>query len=752
MPSCEKNLTRTGDDKAGNLAPVELSEPHSCLSRQQGRSAMPEEDVIEQTGTAADETLTATGGKDLLRGGGGKDTFVFRTTPEFDNYPGDTLQDGDRIGDYVSLEPIVVEGTTLTGGQVSLNYDAENDQTRIELDFDRDGTADKTITLDGDKRGTLRVEPACCGGGGTVISIEFPAVTGLSSIPGIYLALFSRPADPLGLAFFNQATGNGADLTAIGDLAATAEYQNRFIGFTPAQIITEIYRSLFDRNPELAGLNYFVGELVSGRQTINTIAINILDGAQGEDRTILQNKIAAAVAFTAALDTSEEILAYSGDAAAALARAMMSAVTADPATIPNEDAIDAVIAGLMSTGQTFLLTTGDDDVEGTSGDDIFRADPLGGLPTLNSGDVVVGGGGNDQIIGQLVGGGTVSPTLIGLTDVFLKFSGGTVFDAGNAQFSGTIWSDGSAGFADFVDVPGAITIGIRGSGTGSLATVTTSFAGAVGHIALDNANGETFVTPNALTKLSINVLSGSSLRLDADQTETLEVVMEADFSLSIRSAEALDGIVVLSSAGDAFDLEPFEVAANDFNFIGGSGDEKVVLIATTPGQTTFVTTRDGDDHITTSYGDDRIDAGDGDDIVVPGSGADLITLGDGRDRVVFRRGDSDDDPTNLTTITDLDTDDDVLDLRSFDATKMEIGKRQLMQQDINTLDPSATLRDALEIAGEYAAEDEITHFWFKGDTYVYVDETNPSDSGYAAGDFVLKVIGVQTFYPPSIEN
>ncbi len=47
----------------------------------------------------------------------------------------------------------------------------------------------------------------------------------MATIQGVYMALFGRPADPLGLAFFNSATNNGANLTAIGDLAATAEYQ-----------------------------------------------------------------------------------------------------------------------------------------------------------------------------------------------------------------------------------------------------------------------------------------------------------------------------------------------------------------------------------------------------------------------------------------------------------------------------------------------------------------------------------------------
>lgn len=80
----------------------------------------------------------------------------------------------------------------------------------------------------------------------------------MANIQGIYIALFGRPADPIGLAFFNEATNNGADLTAIGDLAGTAEYQSRFEGMNNTQIVTTIYQSLFGRDPESAGLLFFV--------------------------------------------------------------------------------------------------------------------------------------------------------------------------------------------------------------------------------------------------------------------------------------------------------------------------------------------------------------------------------------------------------------------------------------------------------------------------------------------------------------
>jgi hypothetical protein len=95
----------------------------------------------------------------------------------------------------------------------------------------------KTFTLGADN-----VKVDAISGEGTT-----PAETNMTSIQGIYVALFGRPADPAGLNFFNTATGSGADLTQIGDLASTAEYQARFNNKPNSEVITTIYQSLFDR-------------------------------------------------------------------------------------------------------------------------------------------------------------------------------------------------------------------------------------------------------------------------------------------------------------------------------------------------------------------------------------------------------------------------------------------------------------------------------------------------------------------------
>src|SRR5215217_3946522 len=168
----------------------------------------------------------------------------------------------------------------------------------------------------------------------------------MASIAGVYLALFGRPADPAGLKYFEGITQGGKDLSKINGLTGTAEYLNRFKDMDQTQIITSIYKSLFNREPEPGGLKYFVGELTAGRQTIETIAINVLDGASGDDLRIVNHKIFASSRFTMALDTPAEVALYSGNKAAEAGRQYLSGINTDATTIPDDAKLDAFIKAL----------------------------------------------------------------------------------------------------------------------------------------------------------------------------------------------------------------------------------------------------------------------------------------------------------------------------------------------------------------------------------------------------------------------
>ncbi|MEY3922858.1 MAG: hypothetical protein RI915_505, partial [Pseudomonadota bacterium] len=209
-----------------------------------------------------------------------------------------------------------------------------------------------------------------------------------------YLAYFGRPVDPTGLTDYAAST----DKEVADAFAASAESKALYgTTFNYAQI-NAIYLALFNREAEKAGLEYWYAKVADKTYTAAGAAIAILNGAQNADLTAIENKLAASAAFSAALDTSSEMIGYSGDAAAASARAFLSTVTTTAATAAAVDAAvaSAVAARTAVAGQTFTLTTGVDSFTGSAGNDTFTADNTG-TDTTSTADVLNGGAGTDTI-------------------------------------------------------------------------------------------------------------------------------------------------------------------------------------------------------------------------------------------------------------------------------------------------------------------------------------------------------------------
>ncbi len=145
---------------------------------------------------------------------------------------------------------------------------------------------------------------------------------------------------------------NGADLSAIGPLENTAEYQSRFAGQTTTQVIQSIHQALFNRNANPQDLTLLTEAVAAGTLTINKLTFAIIDSARGNDLALLNTKLAAATAFTAAIDTEAEILGYSGTAAANVARAFLASVET---TVPARTTIDNAVLRATGTGEIVML-------------------------------------------------------------------------------------------------------------------------------------------------------------------------------------------------------------------------------------------------------------------------------------------------------------------------------------------------------------------------------------------------------------
>jgi hypothetical protein len=234
-----------------------------------------------------------------------------------------------------------------------------------------------------------------------------------------YLAYFGRPPEPEGLAFY----GGQTEAQVLAAFSSSQESRDLLAGTNLADSINNVYLNLFNRNADVAGLNYWIDGIATGAYTLAEAAMSILRGAQGKDLETVNAKNDAMVAFVAALDTTAEIIGYSGMAAAQTGREFIATVgwpwnadgseTTGPISVPSDADIDAAVAAATApgavTGETYFLTVGQDGLNGNISNDTFIADvmqnPLGAqVNSLGTGDRLNGGAGTDALEAQVTEG------------------------------------------------------------------------------------------------------------------------------------------------------------------------------------------------------------------------------------------------------------------------------------------------------------------------------------------------------------
>lgn len=122
-----------------------------------------------------------------------------------------------------------------------------------------------------------------------------------SQVLDAYLAYYGRPADPAGLAYWvDVLQGSGGDLSSIlAPFANSPEFTRRFGALSHSELITQLYRHLFNREPDAAGKRFYLDALTTGAMSIHTIALDLLSGAQNEDTTLLRNRRSVALDYLA---------------------------------------------------------------------------------------------------------------------------------------------------------------------------------------------------------------------------------------------------------------------------------------------------------------------------------------------------------------------------------------------------------------------------------------------------------------------
>jgi len=578
----------------------------------------------------------------------------------------------------------------------------------------------------------------------------------MATIQGVYVALFGRPADPTGLAYFNGVTNNGANLSAINNLAGQKEYTDRFAGQNNVQIVNSIYQSLFGRDAEAGGLNFFVDALNKGTLNINNIAIAILDGAQGSDKTTVDAKLAAANLFTAALDTPAEVGSYVGNGAAASARTWLAGITtAAQATQASADAIVAKIVTDGAAGNTITAAAAIVTLDGTTGIGAAGSEKTTTNlnDTINAGTFwapstskIDGGLGTDTLnatVNALAAGGTGTVVADGLKNVEVlnvtTVTAASTLEVQNAKQLAQLWHVGSATSVDLVATGLSLsaTLGVKGNFAATAATTTASFTDALvtstAKVALDAVSGAGAITINSVGTVDLSNTGSSTATIAGTTITTLNV--SGSGSLSLTSPANIETVAASSFTGAL--TADFTANGALKSVVSGSGNDKIT-IDTTHANDITINAGAGNDTITVNA-----DVGNPTKALslTGGEGADIFVLGGtaaGLDNVGAKAGANYTDAEingTLVTIADFN--------KAQDAIKVQdgagnLGRDVLLDAELSAISGAGSLAAAATLAGTYTDIGKVSVFAFGADAYVYV---NTAGAGLDAGDGLVKVVG-----------
>lgn len=428
----------------------------------------------------------------------------------------------------------------------------------------------------------------------------------INTVQGFYISYYGRPADPAGLTYWTQRLdAEKGNLSAILNAFGTsAEATRRFGSGTTASQIDAIYQQSFGRAADAEGLAFYTGEITAGRMTLINAAKAILDGAKNTDLPIVANRLVAANTFTNALDTDAEKAGYSGDGAEAAARAWITTVTGDAASLTAAQAtVNATITALLP--QTFTLTVNADTWTGGSGNDTVSGvvSTLASANTLNVTDKLDGGAGTDSLVVSL------NSDFSGFTTGFVKnIEDVKITNAStNALTFDSSGITGATGY-DVTATSGNVTLTDTATGLKTLslnglksATGTTAFSNtfAVGSAEREATALTDSVTLN-LSGVGNAATSGGTARdttVTLNATEVANVVSTGDNYVTFGGTDLL---TLNASGAGTLTVIAVPTSLTSFDGSSASGAITATLSAPTANALKTVKTGSGNDSVTVS--------------------------------------------------------------------------------------------------------------------------------------------------------
>jgi hypothetical protein len=479
----------------------------------------------------------------------------------------------------------------------------------------------------------------------------------VTDVQGLYVAYYGRWADVSGLDYWTRVVdADDGDLDAmINQFGNSDEYLETYSSYLDGEgeisdaagLVNELYQNAFGRDAEETGQQFYVDLLDSGESTIAEIALDIFNGATGDDAAVLDNKVKVAESATADLDATSAD--YAGAEAIAEAQTILESVDASGTSVVAAQDAAANAYGNANPGETFTLTTGVDSPAATDNDDTFNG-VNGSAETLTAADIVDGKGGTDRLNLTLdANASTVATSAISNVENFYlrELGDGTTVDFGTVAGEEQVWSDRSTQTVTLQNLGTDTVIGVNGDENTELAGVVFDYATATDAINLAVAGGvrvaaagvDDFVDDGAptstATEMSISSTGAANTIGQVDISDTAEdlqnVTVNAATGLTINPNTAVPGIdgfdgaedTLLTISGDgAVDVSLLDAGLDEVNASANTGG--VTLTRAGAGQK--VTGGSGDDVIGLAAAPtDDVAGGEGSDTLIVDDDADIDT-------------------------------------------------------------------------------------------------------------------------------
>jgi hypothetical protein len=133
-----------------------------------------------------------------------------------------------------------------------------------------------------------------------------PSSESVSQVQRSYIAYHNRPGDPGGVEYWSNRLSNGESLEyMINAFLFSSEAPNLYSGVSTTGLISAVYRQAFNRVPDDSGLDYWADRINAGDLSTGEALLAIVEGASGNDLSIITNKLNFSIQLTNSLSSDD---------------------------------------------------------------------------------------------------------------------------------------------------------------------------------------------------------------------------------------------------------------------------------------------------------------------------------------------------------------------------------------------------------------------------------------------------------------